>query len=440
VVSSNFLLPDERGRPGEPVALVGLACRLPKAHDPDAFWAMLRAGRSAITTTPRSRRRLGQREYQAGWLEEVDGFDPGFFSISPREATSIDPQQRLALELGWEAFEDAGVVPGDLRSDQLGVFVGAARDDYSVLSLAAGESAIGPHTMTGVQRSLMANRLSHVLDAHGPSVTVDSGQSSSLVAVHLAVASLQRGESTIALVGGVNLSLLPENAVVAERFGGLSPDGRCFTFDARANGFVPGEGGAFALLMPLSRAMADGIDSYCLIRGSATNNDGTGSGLTVPSAVAQQQALIAALAHTVAHRLSALGRTPDAVILLDTYVPGGAPLAETGTEFLTAMYERGAVPVDSLRLSAYEWIRRLFEDWIPDALDAPTLLVRASEPMKPELRDRNWRTSLPAVSDVADVPGNHYTLMDEHAGSTAAAIQRWLAKAAPSLRAKWVAP
>jgi len=228
---------------------------------------------------------------RGGFLDQVDGFDNGFFRVSPREAAAMDPQQRLMLELGWEALEDAGIVPASLRGSRAGVFVGAIWDDYANLLYRGGVSAVGRHSVTGLHRGMIANRLSYVFGLHGPSLTVDGGQSSSLLAVHLACESLLRGESTVAFAGGVNLNLVPESAVGAARFGGLSPDGRCFTFDARANGYVRGEGGALVVLKPLDRALADGDPVYCVIRGGATNNDGASDGLTVPSAAAQEQVL-----------------------------------------------------------------------------------------------------------------------------------------------------
>ncbi len=180
---------------------------------------------------------------------------------------------------------------GTLRSTRTGVFVGAIWDDYATLHHRSGLTAISPHTVTGLHRSIIANRVSYFLGLNGPSLTVDSGQSSSLVSVHLACESLRKGESTIALAGGVNLNIVPESTLGAAKFGGLSPDGRCFTFDARANGYVRGEGGGIVVLKPLARAVADGDPVHCVIRGSAVNNDGGGDGLTVPLQSGQEQVL-----------------------------------------------------------------------------------------------------------------------------------------------------
>ncbi|WP_114025486.1 type I polyketide synthase, partial [Streptomyces diacarni] len=285
----------------EPIAVIGVACRLPGAPDPSAFWRLLREGRDAISEPPSDRHPAGADAdappaRRGGYLDRVDGFDAAFFGISPREATAMDPQQRLALELGWEALEDAGVAPDSLEATPAGVYVGAIADDYAALLRRGGPEGLTRHVFTGVQRGVIANRLSHTLGLRGPSLTVDSGQSSSLVAVHLAAEALRRGVSTLALAGGVQLNLAPESTTAADRFGALSPDGLCHTFDARANGFVRGEGGALVVLKPLSRALADGDRVYCVLSGSAVNHDGSGESLAVPNAEAQQDVVTAALA------------------------------------------------------------------------------------------------------------------------------------------------
>ncbi|WP_431936072.1 type I polyketide synthase, partial [Micromonospora sp. RP3T] len=281
------------------VAVIGVSCRLPRAAGPAAFWALLRDGLDAISSTPADRWGVAAFDPgspalgagHGGFLDGVDHFDAGFFGISPREAAAVDPQQRLTLELGWEALEDAGVVPERVRGTSVGVFIGANKDDYATLSRRYGVEAITEHSTTGLQRGMIANRVSYAFGLTGPSITVDTAQSSSLVAVHLACESLRRGECASALVGGVLLNLSAEAAVELSRFGALSPDGRCFTFDERANGFVRGEGGAVLVLKPLRQALADGDHVYCVIRGSAVNHDGPSEGLTVPSACAQEEVI-----------------------------------------------------------------------------------------------------------------------------------------------------
>ncbi|KOX36062.1 MULTISPECIES: type I polyketide synthase, partial [unclassified Streptomyces] len=280
----------------EPIAVVGMSCRLPGADGPAAFWELLSGGVSAVGDVPGDRWAEGAPSALArgGFLEAVADFDAAFFGISPREAAAMDPQQRLVLELAWEALEDAGIVPASLRGSRTSVFVGTLRDDYTNLLYQYGAEAVTQHTMTGVNRGVIANRVSYLLGLHGPSLTVDSAQSSSLVAVHLACESLRNGESTAALAAGVNLNLLAENTVTEQRFGALSTDGATYTFDARADGFVPGEGGGVLVLKPLRRAVADGDRIYGVIRGSAVNNDGATDGLTVPSSAAQEQVVLAA--------------------------------------------------------------------------------------------------------------------------------------------------
>jgi len=276
----------------EPIAVIGLSCRLPQAANTAAFWRLLRDGVDAVGEAPDDRWAGTSLPHRfGGFLDSIEEFDPGFFGISPHEAAAMDPQQRLMLELSWEALEDARIVPGELRDSRTGVFVGVMWNDYAVLADRFGPDDIGQHTMTGSGRAIIANRVSHVLGLRGPSLTVDTAQSSSLVAVHLAGESLRRGESTVAIAGGVNLNILAETTMGAERFGGLSPDGRCYPFDARANGFVRGEGGGAVVLKPLARALADGDDIYCVIAGGAMNNDGDARSLTVPSAVAHRQVI-----------------------------------------------------------------------------------------------------------------------------------------------------
>ncbi|MDN3353026.1 type I polyketide synthase [Actinomadura sp. DC4] len=271
----------------EPIAVVGCSCRLPMAPDTGAFWRLLTSGTDAVRDMP-----PGRAEFdlgRAGFLDRVDGFDAPFFGISPPEAAAMDPQQRLMLELGWEALEDAGIVPAVLRDSRAGVFVGAMADDYTALTWGGGR--LTAHSLTGLSRGMLANRLSYLFGLRGPSLTVDAAQASSLVAVHLACESLRTGESSVALAGGVNLILTSESTTAVDLFGGLSPDGRCHTFDARANGYVRGEGGVVFVLKRLADAVRDGDPIHCVIRGSAQNNDGGGHSLTAPVREAQEDVL-----------------------------------------------------------------------------------------------------------------------------------------------------
>ncbi|MFB9582949.1 type I polyketide synthase [Streptomyces goshikiensis] len=294
------------------IAVVGMSCRLPGAPGIDEFWELLTSGGSAI-----------ERRADGTWRGSLEGaadFDAAFFDMSPRQAAAADPQQRLMLELGWTALEDAGIVPGSLAGTDTGVFVGIAADDYAAL-LHRSETPVSGHTATGLSRGMAANRLSYLLGLRGPSLAVDSAQSSSLVAVHLACESLRRGESDLAIVGGVSLILAENSTAGMELMGALSPDGRCYTFDARANGYVRGEGGACVVLKPLDRALADGDRVHCVIRGSAVNNDGGGSTLTTPHREAQEAVLRAA------YERSGVG--PDQVSYVElhgTGTPAGDPI------------------------------------------------------------------------------------------------------------------
>ncbi|MFJ8751530.1 SDR family NAD(P)-dependent oxidoreductase [Streptomyces sp. NPDC102441] len=284
------------------VAIVGVSCRLPGAIGAAEFWNLLSDSRHAITEVPLDRRdgmsnavRFDGGTRFGAFLEGVGDFDAAFFGISAREAAAMDPQQRLVLELAWAAVEDAGIVPAALAGSAASVFVGSLRDDYAGLVMSSGDGSITQHTNTGVHRGVIANRVSYALDLRGPSVVVDTAQSSSLVAVHLAAQSVRSGESPVAIAAGVNLNLLAEGALGAQRFGGLSPDGHSYVFDARANGYVRGEGAVALVLKPLAAALADGDEVYAVVRGSAVNNDGATPGLTVPSPQAQERVVRAAL-------------------------------------------------------------------------------------------------------------------------------------------------
>lgn len=332
---------------GEPVAVVGIACRFPGADTPEEFWRLLRAGKDAVTEAPEDRRSAEGEDdgpRRAGYLREVDRFDAAFFGIPAAEAAAMDPQQRLMLELAWEALEHAGTPAARLKDTRTGVFLGAIADDYATLTRRRQEP--GAYTLTGLQRSIIANRISYWFGLHGPSIAVDTGQSSALVAVHLACESLWRGDSEVALAGGVNLNLLPDTTGTIARTGALSPDGRCYTFDARANGYARGEGAGLVLLKPLSRALADGDTVYAVIRGGAVNNDGGGDSLTTPNRSAQEAVLQLAYAHA--------GVEPAEVGYVElhgTGTPTGDPIeaAALGTVLGAARPAAAPLPVGSVK-------------------------------------------------------------------------------------------
>jgi acyl transferase domain-containing protein/NADPH:quinone reductase-like Zn-dependent oxidoreductase/NAD(P)-dependent dehydrogenase (short-subunit alcohol dehydrogenase family)/acyl carrier protein len=295
----------------EPIAIIGIGCRLPgSANDPELFWDLLRNGVDAIREIPADRWQLeehfdpdpGQpgKTYSkwGGFMDQIDQFDPEFFGISPREAVHMDPQQRVFLEVGWEALEDAGIPATALKGTSTGVFVGTTMTDYLQQHLRYGDpSDLDAYIISGNTMNAIAGRLAYFLGIHGPSITLDTACSSSLVAVDRACRSLRDGECTLAIAGGVNLILAPDMFVCMSKWGMLSPDGRCKTFDARANGFVRAEGCGVIVLKRLSAAQADGDRVLALIRGSAVNQDGPSSGLSVPNGRAQEAVIRQALSN-----------------------------------------------------------------------------------------------------------------------------------------------
>jgi acyl transferase domain-containing protein/SAM-dependent methyltransferase/acyl carrier protein len=291
-----------------PIAIIGIGCRFPGGADtPDRYWDLLRHGVDAISEVPASRWDIdayydpdpdapGKMSTRfGGFLGDVDGFDPYFFGISPREAQRMDPQQRLLLEVAWEALEHAGVSADVLNEARAAVFVGMSAGDYFQVMRDVGLGAFDAYTASGTAHSIASGRLSYVLGARGPSVSIDTACSSSLVAIHQAVQSLRRGEAEIALAGGVNLILRPDITVALTKSHMMAPDGRCKAFDARADGFVRGEGCGMLVLKRLADAQAAGDNIIAVIRGSAANQDGRSNGLTAPNGPAQESVLRDAL-------------------------------------------------------------------------------------------------------------------------------------------------
>ncbi|MEO1399840.1 MAG: type I polyketide synthase [Cyanobacteria bacterium J06635_1] len=291
----------------EPIAIIGLGCRFPGgANSPQAFWELLANQVDAIAPVPPDRwdinayydadpeAPLKMYTRYGGFMQAVDQFDPHFFNISPREATSMDPQQRLLLEVAWEALEQAALVPEQLSGSRTGVFVGATINDYG--SRLARSGKLDAYFSSGNVLNAIPGRVAYTLGLQGPCMAIDTACSSSLVAIHLACQSLRNGECTQALAGGVNVILAPENTVALSKARMMSPDGRCKTFDASADGFVRGEGCGVLVLKRLSQAEADGDHILAVIRGSAVNQDGASSGFTVPNRAAQETLLQDALA------------------------------------------------------------------------------------------------------------------------------------------------
>ncbi len=287
----------------EPLAIVGMACRFPgHADSAQAFWDLLCAGTDAIRDVPTDRWDVRKffdpdpdaigKGYtrQGGFLSEsIWHFDPAFFGISPREAAVMDPQQRLMLEVTWEAFEHAGMVLDDELRKRVGVFVGAFCFDNAVQQLSQpSRDAISSHTATSASMVMLSNRISYVFDLQGPSFTVDTACSSSLVTTHLGCRAIWDGECDVAVIGGVNVMLRPESTILECKGGFLSKDARCRTFDASANGYVRAEGAGVVVVRPLSAALAANDRIIALIRGTGVNQDGRTSSITVPNGQAQE--------------------------------------------------------------------------------------------------------------------------------------------------------
>ncbi|MDR0457665.1 MAG: beta-ketoacyl synthase, partial [Burkholderiaceae bacterium] len=282
------------------IAIVGMACRFPgSVTNLEEFWTLLRNERDAVTQIPPDRfgtdfylhpapREPGKSyTFAAGVLDDVAGFDAGFFGISPREAVQMDPQQRLLLELAWEAFEDAGVRPVQMRGARGGVYVGGETPDYSVRQ-ADDPNSTDPYSATGGTLSTISNRLSYLFDLKGPSITISTACSSSLVALHQAVQDLQIGNIDFALTGGISLLTHPGAFIGFAKASMLSPRGRCRAFDASGDGYVRAEGSGLLLLKPLERALADGDVIHAVIAGSGVNSDGyTPGGISVPGTATQ---------------------------------------------------------------------------------------------------------------------------------------------------------
>jgi len=291
----------------EPIAIIGIGCRFPGGADnPEHFWRLLSEGVDAITEIPTERWLIddyydpdpeapGKMSTRyGGFLKQVDGFDAEFFGISPREMINLDPQQRLLMEVSWEALENANQMPQRVFGSRTGVFVGISSHDYSFQQL-KDLSNIDAYFGTGYGSSVAAGRLSYTLGLTGPSLAVDTACSSSLVAVHLACQSLRHRECEQALAGGVNLILSPEVYIAFSKAKMLAADGHCKTFDMAADGFVRSEGCGVVILKRLTDAVNDGDNIIALIRGSSINQDGRSSGLTVPNGPSQQAVIRQAL-------------------------------------------------------------------------------------------------------------------------------------------------
>lgn len=282
----------------EAIAIIGIGCRFPGGvNNPEQFWQLLKQGVDAVTEIPSSRWDVDAYYHPnplqpdktnvrwGGFVDNIETFDPHFFGMAPREVMTMDPQQRLLLETSWEALEDGGQIPEHLAGSKTGVFIGVGSHDYSVLMWR--QPSNDNYGTTGTANSLTANRLSYWLDLRGPSLAVDTACSSSLVAVHLACQSIWQGESTMALAGGVNVIINPHGTIGFTKDGFLSPDGRCRSFDANANGYVRSEGAGVIVLKPLSQAKAAKDRIYGVIKATGINQDGKTEAIPVPNPQSQ---------------------------------------------------------------------------------------------------------------------------------------------------------
>ncbi|MEU1176827.1 beta-ketoacyl synthase N-terminal-like domain-containing protein [Streptomyces sp. NPDC005820] len=291
------------GGAGEPIAVIGMGCRFAGGvNSPEAYWRMLMEGQDAIGAVPPERwasyaevspqhaAALRRVTRHGGFLDDIEGFDAEFFGITPREAELMDPQQRIVLEVSWEALEHAGIPPHTLAGGDTAVFVGVGSDDYGRRML---EDLPGIEAWTGIGAAYcaVANRVSHALDLRGPSLAVDTACSASLVSIHLAVQALRLGECPVALAGGVNIMAAPGLTLVLDAAGAVAPDGRSKSFDAAADGYGRGEGAGVVVLKRLVDARRDGDRVLAVIRGSAVHQDGRTNGIMAPSTEAQAHLL-----------------------------------------------------------------------------------------------------------------------------------------------------
>ena len=337
-------LAEAEQRESEPIAIVGMGCRLPGGiASPDELWRLLETGGDAISDFPTDRQwpadlydpELGRpgRSYthQGGFLHEAADFDPSVFGISPREALGMDPQQRLLLETSWEAIERAGIAPTSLRGSRTGVFFGLTYSDYGSRLGAIPEEVAG-YLSSGTANSIASGRVSYVLGLEGPAVTLDTACSSSLVAIHWAIQSLRRGESSLALAGGATVMHTPEAFLEFSTQHGLSVDGRCKAFAAAADGTGFAEGVAVVVLERLSQALLHEHPVLAVVRGSAVNQDGASSRLTAPSGPAQRRVVVEALRDA---RL-----TPDLIDMVEAHGTGTALGDPVEANALLAAYGR----------------------------------------------------------------------------------------------------
>ncbi|KAZ45225.1 phenolpthiocerol synthesis type-I polyketide synthase PpsB [Mycobacterium tuberculosis M1397] len=389
----------------EPVAVVGIGCRFPGDVDgPESFWDFLVAGRNAISTVPADRWDAeafyhpdpltpGRMTTKwGGFVPDVAGFDAEFFGITPREAAAMDPQQRMLLEVAWEALEHAGIPPDSLGGTRTAVMMGVYFNEYQSM-LAASPQNVDAYSGTGNAHSITVGRISYLLGLRGPAVAVDTACSSSLVAVHLACQSLRLRETDLALAGGVSITLRPETQIAISAWGLLSPQGRCAAFDAAADGFVRGEGAGVVVLKRLTDAVRDGDQVLAVVRGSAVNQDGRSNGVTAPNTAAQ--------CDVIADALRSGDVAPDSVNYVEAHGTGTVLGDPIEFESLAATYGHGG---DACALGAVKTNIGHLEAaaGIAGFIKATLAVQRATIP--PNLHFSQWNPAIDAASTRFFVP------------------------------------
>lgn len=416
---------EEQNRP-DPVAIIGVAFRFPGAGcDPEQLWEMIANGRDAVRPIPPDRwdrdaffapeaPESGKINTRHGaFLDDVRRFDAGFFDITPREAIRMDPQQRLFLETAWHALEDAGLPLSRVAGSDTAVFVGVHNHsaDYQAMQFEMLET-LDPYSATGTAHDMIAGRLAYWLDLHGPAMAVNTACSSSLSAVHLACRGVRNGDCSVAIVAGINMMLGPRFTVGAAQLQLLSPEGRCHTFDARANGMGRGEGCGVIVLKRLSAARRDGDRVLALIRGSAMNQDGRTNGLTAPNGLAQKRVLRDALKDA--------GVSPAEIGYVETHGTGtklGDPieveaLAEVlGSPLRTSPCALGAIKANLGHLEGAAGIAGLIKavmvlrrGWIPPVANLETINPHISTEgsgLEIPRRGRPWTAEAPRRAGVS---------------------------------------
>ncbi len=389
----------------EPVAVVGIGCRFPGDVDgPESFWDFLVAGRNAISTVPADRWDAeafyhpdpltpGRMTTKwGGFVPDVAGFDAEFFGITPREAAAMDPQQRMLLEVAWEALEHAGIPPDSLGGTRTAVMMGVYFNEYQSM-LAASPQNVDAYSGTGNAHSITVGRISYLLGLRGPAVAVDTACSSSLVAVHLACQSLRLRETDLALAGGVSITLRPETQIAISAWGLLSPQGRCAAFDAAADRFVRGEGAGVVVLKRLTDAVRDGDQVLAVVRGSAVNQDGRSNGVTAPNTAAQ--------CDVIADALRSGDVAPDSVNYVEAHGTGTVLGDPIEFEALAATYGHGG---DACALGAVKTNIGHLEAaaGIAGFIKATLAVQRATIP--PNLHFSQWNPAIDAASTRFFVP------------------------------------